>query len=60
MNAGVALGLGSWGSMLLLVAVTFWVYRFRMIVEEKALIETIGEPYRRFLETRKRLIPFVY
>jgi protein-S-isoprenylcysteine O-methyltransferase Ste14 len=31
-----------------------------MPVEERALIAAIGELYRHFMQTRKRLIPFVY
>ena len=40
--------------------VSFAVYVYRMNVEERALLTAIGEPYRAFLATRKRLIPFVY
>ncbi|HEV2638687.1 MAG TPA: isoprenylcysteine carboxylmethyltransferase family protein [Actinocrinis sp.] len=34
------------------------VYRIR--VEEKALLEDLGDPYRAFASRRKRLIPFVW
>ncbi len=33
---------------------------YRISVEEHALLQAVGEPYRRFMSTRKRLIPFVY
>jgi len=59
-NAGIGLGLGSWGSATLLVLVTFAAYTYRMAVEERALLEAVGEPYERFMRTRKRMIPFVY
>ena len=36
------------------------VYSYRIAVEERALLAAIGEPYRQFMSTRKRLIPFVY
>jgi protein-S-isoprenylcysteine O-methyltransferase Ste14 len=36
------------------------VYRYRMAVEERALLTVLGEPYREFLRHRKRLIPYVY
>ena len=29
-----------------------------MAVEERTLLAVIGEPYRQFMTTRKRLIPF--
>jgi protein-S-isoprenylcysteine O-methyltransferase Ste14 len=31
-----------------------------MNVEERTLLAVIGEPYRQFMRTRKRLIPFIY
>jgi len=60
MNAGVGLGLGSWASALLLTLVSAAVYSYRIAVEERALSAAIGDPYREFMATRKRLIPFVY
>jgi protein-S-isoprenylcysteine O-methyltransferase Ste14 len=36
------------------------VYSYRIAVEERAMLAAIGEPYREFMRTRKRLIPFVY
>ena len=35
-------------------------YMYRMAVEEHTLLAVIGEPYRQFMRTRKRLVPFVY
>ena len=35
-------------------------YGVRMGVEERALAETIGEPYRAYMRRTKRLIPFVW
>jgi protein-S-isoprenylcysteine O-methyltransferase Ste14 len=60
LNAGVGIALGSWGSALLLTAASVAVYLYRIAVEERALVAVIGEPYREFMRTRKRLIPFVY
>lgn len=60
MNVGIGLGLGSWGSTALLLVVSFLVYGYRMAVEERALLAGLGEPYREFLRSRKRIIPFVY
>jgi protein-S-isoprenylcysteine O-methyltransferase Ste14 len=44
----------------LLVLASFAVYRYRIAVEERALLAIVGEPYRRYIRTRRRLIPFVY
>jgi protein-S-isoprenylcysteine O-methyltransferase Ste14 len=60
MNAGIGLALGSWASAFLVTLASVAVYSYRIVVEERALCATIGEPYREFMSTRKRLIPFVY
>ena len=60
MNTGIGLALGSWASALILAIASFLVYIYRIRVEERTLATTIGEPYRRFMAGRKRLIPFVY
>lgn len=60
MNTGIGIALGSWGAAVLLFVVSFAVYDYRMRVEERALVSTIGEPYREFMRTRKRVFPFVY
>ena len=33
---------------------------YRMHVEEQALSEQLGEPYRAYMRRTKRLLPFVY
>lgn len=60
MNVGIGLALGSWASASLLAVASLVVYSYRMMIEERVLLETLGEPYRRYIVQRKRLIPFVY
>jgi protein-S-isoprenylcysteine O-methyltransferase Ste14 len=60
MNAGLGLALGSWGSTLVLAASSFIVYMYRIEVEERTLLAVVGEPYREFMRTRWRLIPFIF
>jgi protein-S-isoprenylcysteine O-methyltransferase Ste14 len=60
MNTGVGVALGSWVSALLLAVASIAVYVYRISVEERTLLTVIGEPYRQFMTTRKRLIPFLY
>ena len=60
MNAGMGMALGSWGSTAVLVLASFAVYSYRMAVEERALLAAVGEPYRAFMRTRRRLIPYIY
>jgi protein-S-isoprenylcysteine O-methyltransferase Ste14 len=58
--AGFGLVLGNWGSLALMVLGSLAIYLYRIEVEEAALEAALGEAYRRFKLTRKRLIPFVY
>jgi protein-S-isoprenylcysteine O-methyltransferase Ste14 len=60
LNAAVGVAMGSWASASLLAIASFLVYMYRISVEERALLSAIGEPYRQFMMTRKRLIPFIY
>ena len=60
MNAGAGLALGSWASIALLVVGSLAAYSYRIAVEERALLKAVGEPYREFMRTRKRLIPYIY
>lgn len=60
MNTGLGVALGSWASTTLLVLASFVVYRYRIAVEERALLAAVGEPYREFMRTRRRLIPYIY
>lgn len=60
MNGGIGLALGSWGSAAVLAVASLLVYSYRMRIEERVLLETLGEPYRRYMVQRKRIIPFVY
>lgn len=56
---GVALSFGNWigGAILMIAVIAGYAYRVR--VEEKALCETIGQPYVEFMRTRRRFIPYV-
>lgn len=60
MNIGFGLALGNWASLALLTLAAFGVYSYRIDVEERALLAVVGESYREFIRTRRRLIPFIY
>lgn len=60
MNVGMGLALGSWASTIVLALAGFVVYSYRIAVEERTLLAIVGEPYREFMRTRRRLIPFIY
>lgn len=54
---GIGLALGNWLSLLLVVAVLPVVIVRRIAVEEAALTEVLGQPYRDYQTRTKRLIP---
>ena len=58
--AGVGLALGNWASLAVLVLATSALYAYRVAVEERALVATLGEPYAAYRRrTRWRFIPYV-
>jgi protein-S-isoprenylcysteine O-methyltransferase Ste14 len=59
MFIGVGLALGSWLSLALLTISTIATYSYRVMIEERALLETIGEPYESYMKKRKRFIPYI-
>jgi len=59
MFTGVGVALGSWISVAILFLVHCVLYGLRVSVEEKALLSTLGEPYRDYMSRTKRFIPFI-
>ena len=55
---GMGLALTNWMSLIALGLVPLVFYAYRIHVEEKALLETVGQPYRDYMTRTKRLIPF--
>ena len=51
--------LTNWVSILAFLVTSTVMYSYRLVVEERALVETLGEPYREYMRRTKRLIPFV-
>ena len=54
---GVGLALGNWAALAVLAVVPTAALVVRIRVEERALLDGLGEPYRRFAASRKHLIP---
>lgn len=54
---GIGLALGNWAALGVMVVVPTAGLVVRIQSEERALLEGLGEPYRRFAATRSRLIP---
>ena len=59
MFIGIGLALGSWFSFALLTIATIATYGYRVAIEERVLLTTIGEPYGRYMKERKRFIPYI-
>ncbi|HEY7018533.1 MAG TPA: isoprenylcysteine carboxylmethyltransferase family protein [Gaiellaceae bacterium] len=57
---GIGLALGNWGSLVVVAVLPTVGLLVRIRVEEQALLETIGEPYRRFAAGRAHLFPGVW
>jgi protein-S-isoprenylcysteine O-methyltransferase Ste14 len=46
-------------SAALLAVSSIATYTYRVTIEERALLNTIGEPYAAFMKERKRFIPYI-
>jgi len=57
---GIAGCLGSGWGALAIAALVLPAYAHRISVEEHALVAGLGEPYERYRQRTRRLIPFVY
>ena len=56
---GFGLTLGNWAGLLALVTCVAIGYMYRIRVEESALVQALGEPYREYMGRTRRLVPFV-
>lgn len=59
MHVGCGLALTNWMAALVLFVTTGLGYLYRVHVEEKALIEGLGEEYRAYVKRTKRFVPYV-
>ncbi len=57
---GLGLAFTNWLSLIGVVTLAFVGYSYRVWVEEKTLVNALGEPYRQYMKRTKRFIPFVY
>lgn len=57
---GFGLSLGNWLALLCLVLPLTAAFYWRIRVEEQALTEALGDPYRHYMARTKRLVPFLY
>lgn len=57
---GLGLAMTNWLSLVCMLAFVGLGYSYRVRVEEQALAEALGEPYRAYMRRTKRFIPFLY
>jgi protein-S-isoprenylcysteine O-methyltransferase Ste14 len=57
---GMGLALANWISLLVFMTALVIVYGYRVQVEERALLEVLGDPYRRYMLRTKRFVPFLF
>ena len=57
---GFALSFHNWASFLCLCIPCFAVTLWRIHIEEQALAEGLGQPYKDYMARTKRLVPFVF
>ena len=59
--AGIGLALANWASLAVCIVLPAIAYGYRIIVEERLLVETLGQPYYKYMKrTRCRLIPYLF
>jgi protein-S-isoprenylcysteine O-methyltransferase Ste14 len=57
---GYCLGIGNWIALLVVTALMLAAYGWRIRSEERMLVDSLGEEYRRYQRRTARLLPFVY
>ncbi len=57
---GLGLALTNWVSIVVSLLSAAVMYTYRISVEERALVETLGEQYVAYQRRTKKIIPFVY
>ncbi len=57
---GLGLSFGNWISLAIFTIPILIAFLVRIQIEERALAEAIGQPYREYQKRTRRLVPFVY
>ena len=57
---GWCLAAGNWASLAIIFLPAFAVQLWRIRIEERALLEGLGEPYGNYMQRTKRLVPLIY
>ena len=57
---GIGLAMTNWVSLIVLLVCVFSGHLYRVKIEEKALTQTLGQPYIEYMRRTKRFIPLVF
>jgi protein-S-isoprenylcysteine O-methyltransferase len=57
---GLALCLGNWASLAMVMVPVTWAFARRIATEEHALANALGRPYTNYMQRTKRLAPYIY
>jgi protein-S-isoprenylcysteine O-methyltransferase Ste14 len=57
---GLGLMIGNWVSLLTMTGGVSVILLFRILREERELLQHLGEPYKNYMQRTKRLIPFLF
>ncbi len=57
---GIGLALANWASIAAILAGVLIGLRYRVRVEEQALIDGLGQPYVDYMRHTKRFVPFIF
>jgi protein-S-isoprenylcysteine O-methyltransferase len=57
---GLALCLGNWICLAVVMLPVTWAFARRIVTEEHALANALGTPYTRYMQRTKRLAPYIY
>ncbi len=57
---GLGLALTNWASLIAVLIIPAIGFLYRIPIEERALAEALGDPYREYMHRTRRLIPFIW
>ncbi|HEX6555806.1 MAG TPA: isoprenylcysteine carboxylmethyltransferase family protein [Ktedonobacteraceae bacterium] len=57
---GIGLAMTNWASLVAILVCSFIGYFYRVMVEERALRRSLGQPYEEYMRRTKRFVPFVF
>ncbi len=57
---GMGLALTNWASLIAALVIPAVGFLYRISIEERVLVEALGDPYREYMQRTRRLIPFLW